>query len=188
MPRKLLRRLLPDPKRIREHRLLGWMGERLHHPRLWHVSRVGIALGAAIGVFVGLLVPIGQILLAAIVAIALRANLPMAVVGTFVTNAFTFAPIYYFAYRFGLVLLGESQPVETSLALDQDTQGLAAWLSMWFDKISKMGMPLFVGLLTLACCAAPVCYFGISWLWRGHTAHAWRQRAGAKHSLKQKEP
>ncbi len=55
-----------------------WMGPVLHHPRLWHVNRRGIALGLSIGVFFGLLIPVAQILFAATAALLLRANFPAA--------------------------------------------------------------------------------------------------------------
>ena len=106
MPRKLLRRLLANSRAIREHRLLGWFGPALHHPRIWHVSRQGISLGVAIGVFFGVMVPIAQIPAAAAAAIVLRANLPAAALSTLVTNPLTFAPIYYLAYRIGTMLSG----------------------------------------------------------------------------------
>jgi hypothetical protein len=63
------RRYLPEPHTLREHRMLRWIGPALHHPRLWHVNRRGIALGIAIGVFFGLLIPVLQIVVAAGAAI-----------------------------------------------------------------------------------------------------------------------
>ena len=48
-----LRGLLPAPDTLAQNRWLRWLGPALHHPRLWHMSRRGIALGAAIGVFFG---------------------------------------------------------------------------------------------------------------------------------------
>lgn len=83
------------------------MGPVLQHPRLWHVSRRGIALGVALGMFFGLLLPIAQIPMSAAVAVALRANVPAAVASTFVSNPVTFGPIYYAAWRLGSAVLGE---------------------------------------------------------------------------------
>ena len=65
------------------------MGPILQHPRLWHVSRRGIALGVALGLFFGLLLPIAQIPMSAGVAVALRANVPAAVASTFSCPACT---------------------------------------------------------------------------------------------------
>lgn len=178
MPRKLFRRLMPHPQTVREHRVLAWMGPMLHHPRLWHVSRDGIALGAAIGLFFGIIIPFGQIPAAAICAIAMRANLPMAVAGTFVTNPFTFAPIYYGAYRFGLWLLGDDTAnVIDIAALSEGAPSAALWIQGWIDRIIGMGKPLIVGLVVVSTVVALLSYFGINWFWRIHTLRAWRRRS-----------
>jgi hypothetical protein len=177
MPRKLLRRFLPDPHRIRKHSLLAWLGPRLHHPRLWHVSREGIALGAAAGCFFGLLAPIAQIPLAAVAAIALRGNVPMAAATTFITNPFTFAPIYYAAYRLGLLLTGVRQSsTATKSVFDADAHGFAEWLQVWFEYIVGLGKPLFIGLFVLASVFSVACYFSINLLWRALTRRAWHRR------------
>ncbi len=162
---------------MREHRLLAWMGSSLHHPRLWHVSREGIARGAAIGFFFGFLVPIGQIPLAAIAAFALHANLPMAIATTLITNPFTFAPIYYFAYRVGLLLTGAEQvPMIDAHVFDADTQQVAGWFDLWSDRVVRLGKLLFIGLVVLACSSAAISYFAIGWLWRVLTMREWRRR------------
>jgi uncharacterized protein (DUF2062 family) len=175
--RKLFRRILPNARNIKQSKMLAWMGASVHHPRLWHVSREGIARGAAIGLFFGLLVPFGQMPLAAGVAFLLHANLPMAVAGTFVTNPFTSAAIYYFAYRLGLLLIGaDSVPVIDASLLHDDPQQVGGWFDVWSERIVRLGKPLFVGLFTLASISALLSYFGISWLWRVLTIRAWRGR------------
>jgi uncharacterized protein (DUF2062 family) len=181
MPRKLLRRFLPDPHRIRKHSLLAWLGPRLHDPRLWHVSREGIAVGAAVGGFFGLLLPIAQIPMAVIAAIALRGNVPMAAAITLITNPFTFAPIYYVAYRLGLLLTGAQQSATaTTSVFDADPHGLIEWVRVWFDYIVGLGKPLFIGLFVLASGFAVVCYFSINFLWRVLTRRAWHGRSARR--------
>jgi len=178
MPRKFLRRLLPNPQRVREHRLLAGLGSALHHPHLWHISREGIARGAAIGGFFGLIAPLAQIPLAAIFAIFFRANLPMAVAGTLITNPFTFAPIYLFAYKVGLFLTGNKKAAGvTPDSFDATAAETGGWLSSWIETIAGFGKPLFIGLFVLACMYALLNYFGINWTWRLLAQRAWRQRS-----------
>ena len=102
-----LRRLIPTRESLQHNRWLRWLGPALFHPRLWHMSRRGIALGAAIGVFFAFLIPIAQIPLSAALAVALRANIPAAVAATLVNTPVTFPPVYYAAWRTGSWLLGE---------------------------------------------------------------------------------
>jgi hypothetical protein len=105
-PMKTMRDWLPSSEAIRANRWLRWLGPALHDPRLWHMSRRGLALGMALGFFFGLLIPLAQIPLSAAAAVALRANVPAAVASTLVTNPFTFGPLYYAAWRVGSAVLG----------------------------------------------------------------------------------
>jgi uncharacterized protein len=181
MMSKLLRRVMPNSQRIREHHLLAWLGPSLQHPQLWHVSREGIALGAAIGGFFGLLVPFGQIPVAAAAAIVLRANLPMAVTATFITNPFTLAPLYYIAYRLGVMLLpgAEQLPLVATVSFDV-VQEVPGWFELWTERTLRLGKPLFIGLFVMACSFSVFSYFFISWLWRVLTMRAWHRRAALR--------
>ena len=101
-----MRRFLPTQDSIKGNRLLRWLGPRLHEPGLWHLNRRAVARGVAIGVFFGFMIPVAQIPAAAIGAFLARANLWVSAIATLVSNPFTYAPIYYAAYRLGGFLLG----------------------------------------------------------------------------------
>jgi uncharacterized protein len=166
MARKFIRKFLPDEQAVQNNRLLRWLAPVLRHPRLWHINRHGIALGLAIGLFMGLLVPVAQIPFSAVLAVALRANLPIAIASTLVTNPFTFAPLYFLAYRIGAVLIGGDDPAVTEEALAGDAETLREWVAFWFDRVTALGKPLIVGLLILASTVAVIAYFGVLLLWR----------------------
>jgi uncharacterized protein len=167
------RRFLPDPHALREHRALRWMGPALHHPRLWHVNRRGIALGLAVGVFFGLLIPVAQILFASVVALLLRANIPAAVASTLITNPVTFAPVYYAAYHLGAWMLGEAH---SGVDLDQVAASSTTGLALWVDRVATVGAPLALGLLTLAMGLSVLMYFAVHWTWRLRIVRAWQRR------------
>lgn len=71
------RRFIPTQESLMNNRWLKWLTPWLAHPKLWHWSRRGVALGVALGVFFGLLIPIAQIPITAAAAVILRANLPV---------------------------------------------------------------------------------------------------------------
>ena len=169
------RRFLPDPHTVREHPALRWLGPVLHQPRLWHVSRRGVALGLAIGVFFGLLIPIAQIPAAAIVALLLRANIPAAVASTLVTNPITFAPVYYAAYHLGEWMLGHAGAVSDA-ELTQMAEHTATGIALWVDRLSSIGAPLALGLATMAAGLSILLYFIVHWAWRLRIVRAWRKR------------
>lgn len=154
---------------------LRWLGPRLHHPRLWHIRRRGLALGLALGVFFGLLIPVAQIPLSATAAVLLRANLPAAVASTLVTNPVTFGPVYYGAYRLGSWILQSNGAHEDVVVLPpaesaQEAQGSATartwgWLVRLWDWVTTVGKPLVLGLSVLASLAGTFVYFSVQWLW-----------------------
>jgi uncharacterized protein (DUF2062 family) len=158
------------------------MGPILNNPRLWHFSRKGIALGMALGVFFGLLIPIAQIPASATLAVLLRANVPMAVASTLVTNPVTFGPVYYGAYHLGEWVLGQDsndmpealKPLETSPEVIDRTWRES--ISHWFEQITTVGKPLAVGLVILACFFGVAVYVVVSLLWVLKTRWSRRQR------------
>ena len=169
-----LKRLLPTRESLDNNRWLKWLGPRLHHPRLWHMSRKGIAMGMALGVFFGLLVPIAQIPLSATMAVLLRANLPAAVASTLVTNPVTFGPVYYGAYKLGQVILLQDDPPPAKLASllpgspdapKDDSQGIVERISNLWVKMGDVGKPLIVGLAVLACVTGFTVYFLAQGAW-----------------------
>lgn len=168
-----LKQLLPTPQALRDNRWLRWMGPVLNHHRLWHFSRKGIALGLALGIFFGLLVPVAQIPLSATMAVLLRANLPMAVASTLVTNPVTFGPVYYGAYQLGKWVLGkEDLPEKKAVKILEKAEASPAekqtWterLRAWLTYLGTVGKPLVVGLAIVATVSGLLIYFLTSALW-----------------------
>lgn len=179
-----LKRLLPTPEAISRNRWLKWMGPVLHHPRLWHFSRKGIALGLALGIFFGLLIPVAQIPFSASVAVLLRANLPMAMASTLVTNPVTFGPVYYGAYRLGEFVLGkralsDRQAVILLEKVEPATDVAKDWrdrIRVWSNYIATVGKPLAVGLAIVATLSGIAVYFLTNALWVLKTRWTRRRR------------
>ncbi len=176
----MLKRWLPDAESIKSNRWLRWLGPALSNPRLWRLSRRGLALGMALGVFFGLLVPIAQIPLSATAAVALRANVPAAVASTLVTNPLTFGPVYYLAWRVGGAILGEpgtEAPPEALTELrptDETAPEDPGWWQRLRDSILGVGKPLLVGLVVMAITVGIATYFGVSFGWRIY--RRWQKR------------
>ena len=178
-----LRGLLPAPDTLAQNRWLRWLGPALHHPRLWHMSRRGIALGAAIGVFFGFLIPLAQIPVSAAVAVALRANVPTAVASTLVTNPITFPPVYYAAWKAGGAILGEAGPAPGMPAADAAPAAAQGnWLQRTWDGLQRVGKPLLLGLVIFACGFGLLVYALVHLVWRAQVClKRWRRmRAAAR--------
>jgi uncharacterized protein (DUF2062 family) len=162
-----LRRFLPSRESIQHSRWLRWIGPTLHHPRLWHLNRHGLALGLALGVFFGLLIPLAQIPLSVAAAVALRANVPAAVASTLVTNPVTFGPLYYAAWRLGRAVLGtpvaegELPPLPEADEPPSDE----SWWQLLQRRLMGVGKPLLLGLALMASAVGLLTYFVVSWVW-----------------------
>lgn len=187
---------LPDPETVRTNRWLRWMGPVLNHPRLWHFSRKGIAMGLALGIFFGLLIPVAQIPFAAATAVVMRANLPVAVASTLVTNPVTFGPVYYGAYRLGKLVLGqEALPEEAALralnkahtVVDTSDKSWPDRMKLWLKQFGKIGKPLIVGLAIVATASGFLVYFLASGAWALRTRWIRRQRV-RKHAKPMRMP
>jgi hypothetical protein len=157
-----LRRLIPKREHLQQNRWLRWLGPYLHHPRLWHWSRRGVAMGVALGVFFGLLIPIAQIPLSAAAAVILRANVPAAAASTLVTNPVTFGPIYYAAYQLGAWVTGHDSPAPP--LVEGQAPAVDDELGFW-ERFRAFSLPLVVGLAIAACTMGLISYGLISLVW-----------------------
>src|SRR5512134_397706 len=118
MPRKHFRRFLPSHESIKRNRYIASFGAALHHHNLWHLNRRSVAGGVAVGMFCGLVPGPLQMLSAALLAILLRVNLPVAAATTWYTNPLTIVPLYYAAYKLGLFVTGGAPDSATAAPLD----------------------------------------------------------------------
>lgn len=168
-----LRARIPSRAQISRNRWLAWLGPWLDQPKLWHWSRRGVAMGVAVGVFFGLLVPLAQIPLSVGAAIVLRVNVPAAVASTLVSNPLTFAPIYYGAYRLGIWITGEKAVPKDLEVIGTDE--IENTLSLW-QRIAALGKPLVVGLCITAVLMGLLSYALISLVWRWRTVTKRRSR------------
>ena len=174
MPRKFFRKYLPDPETVRKHRHIAKFGA-LQHPNLWHLNRRSVAGGVAVGMFSGLIPGPLQMLTAALLAIPLRVNLPVALATTLYTNPFTIGPLYVLAYFIGRFVSGGdgaglSPPPEL-----QWTQ-LGAWIESMLQWSLTVGKPLAIGLVVLSLLLAALGYVFVQCAWRAHVVLAWRKR------------
>lgn len=168
MPKQLLKRLMPDHDKIRTHKSLQIFGTLLHDPNLWHLNRRSVAAGFGIGLFVACTPLPMHMLIAAALAIPLRANLPLAVMAVWINNPFTMVPIYYLGYRLGAYLLGTS-----GLPRASDFDPGIQWLMTEGWDILQ---PLLLGGTLLGVVCGVAGYFAMRLLWRQHVVSRWRAK------------
>lgn len=145
---------MPDPRAILENRHFSVFGTLLHDPNLWHLNRRSAAGAFGVGLFMMYMPPIGQMLMAAAAAIALRVNLPISVALVWITNPVTIPPMFYFAYLVGCWMIGAPSA----------RFSMEFWID-WHNWVAVLA-PLGLGMLVCASACSAAGYFGIQALWR----------------------
>ena len=122
-----------------------------------------VALGVAVGIFVGLTPTVGiqTVLILALVFVCRKVcyfNGAAAMASTYVSNPFTMLPMYYFWYQLGIWFFPGSS---TTINLDPLTEfnGIAGWWNAMCDLGLKVGIPMFVGALITAPFGSVAAYF-----------------------------
>lgn len=115
-----------------------------------------LALGLAIGVFVGFLPCMGvQTWVALPIAFLLGGNKPLAVAGVWISNPVTFVPFYYLCYRVGM----QVAPPETVLNFEEFSQVLRnVDLAGMLEMTWALMVPLTVGGVVLGFPSALLTY------------------------------
>jgi uncharacterized protein (DUF2062 family) len=156
MPKKFIKRFMPNHNVIREHKHLRIFGSLLHDPNLFHLNRRSVAGAFAVGLFCAW-VPIPfQMVLAAALAIPLRVNLPVSVALVWFSNPLTMPPLFYFAYALGTWILGiPERKFHFELSFEWLGSGLAA---VW--------EPFLLGCFVMAVTSSFLGYVIMRLLWR----------------------
>ncbi len=128
-----------------------------------------IALGVAIGIFVGFTPTIGfQTFIAIAVAAAFGANKLATVPMVWITNIVTAPPIYWLCHRIGAGLVGSSKDaVDPVAALPAFEWARMLEFEYWVSVASSVtlfGAELWAGCVLVGFITGTICYFVSRWL------------------------
>jgi uncharacterized protein len=171
---KWLTRHIPTRDTIHQYRVLRPFAPHLRHPALWRMTHRSVPRAVALGLFVGVIIPVMHTAIAAVLAIPLRANVAITAAFTLVVNPLTIPPIYYAAYRIGAWELHHDSTLVNPAAAERFSSELSRLL-FWIHQASGS---IALGVLTLASVSALVGYLGASLVWRGWLSSRWRRRHG----------
>ena len=80
---------LPTRETIQHNRFLRPFAKQLSQPNLWHFNHRSVPRGVALGLGVGVIIPVMHIVVAAVLAIPTRANVLLAAAFTLLVNPLT---------------------------------------------------------------------------------------------------
>lgn len=167
MPRRLFKHL----SRQRHHWKAKWFMKPFHSvlgdTAYWSTNRRNVTRALALGLFIAFIPLPLHILLAALLAIALRVNLPVTLSAVFFTNPLTIVPLYYAAYWTGCHLMG--LPVLHRLPHRTVETLLPVWQGPFWQ-------PFLLGSLVLGLAVAALGYILLGTLWHTTLVHKYYKR------------
>jgi uncharacterized protein (DUF2062 family) len=174
-----IRRHIPARETLHENRLLRPFARQLGKPELWRMHRRSVPRAVALGLGVGIVIPVMHTLLAALLAIPLRANVAVAAAFTLLINPLTIPPLYYLAYRTGLWEM-HANAAMTNPAVAAHFSSELSRLLFWAHEASG---PIALGILTIAIGAAVLGYALTALVWRWWLSLKLRRRRRMREGL-----
>lgn len=166
MPKKFIKKYMPDHHEIKNHKHLQLFGDLLHNPLLWHFNRKSVSGAFLVGMFCAWIPVPFQMLIAAAIAIFAHVNLPLSVALVWISNPVTIPPLFYGAYKFGSWLLGTpAREFHFELSLE--------WLK---TELSLIWEPFLLGCFVIGVTSSVISFVIIRLLWRRHIIHHWKTR------------
>ncbi|TFY96288.1 DUF2062 domain-containing protein [Ramlibacter rhizophilus] len=162
--RHSLGKRMPERDVLAGHPMLRPLARHVLAPWLWHLQHESVARGVAIGFFWAFVMPLGQIPIAVAHCIWWRANIPLSVAATLITNPLTLGFWLWLSYRIGTLFV--SAP---PLVMPRQGTSLLTWMQ-------DVGTPVVLGMGLLAVMFSLGSYALIKLAWRLRVVLHLRQR------------
>ncbi len=172
----------PTRAALERNRFVRPFAHRVLRSDLWRFNRRSVPRGIALGLFVGILIPFAHSVVAALTAVFVRANVPVAIATTWTSNPATWVLIFPAAYRIGDALLhldrltGVAPISETMQSTGSDHL---------LQRLTGAGLETALGLLVLATVLSAVGFVVTSLGWRWWIG---RKRAQRLADMRLREP
>lgn len=164
---------MPTRESMEQNRFIKPFAARVLRSELWRFTRRSVPRGVALGILVGVIIPLGQIFAAALLALPVRANVPVAALTTFITNPLTTPLFWLAAYHVGSFILRIDattfgQPVATALNRPE--------VETWMQWLTGAASITAFGLVVIAVVLAAIGYLASAVGWRMWVAGKRRRR------------
>lgn len=164
--KKFFKKYAPNRDTVKEYKMLNFLGSSLFHEDLWKFNRTSFCKAIAIGLFLGWMPMMFQMIPAAYFAVIFRANLPLSLAGVWISNPITMAPMMYFAYLFGNNVLN-LDPIYSEFKLDSD------WI---MNALGNIWEPLLVGTIIIGIASSIFGYFLMHLSWKIYAYNRLKKR------------
>jgi uncharacterized protein len=170
-----IRAQAPTRESFERSSVLRPFAKRVFHPALWRFTRRSVPRGVALGLLVGifLLIPGVQIAGAALLALPVRANIPLAAAMTFLSNPATTPFILIASVFVGNAVFRLGADVSRVQSLIENNAPLVEWMN-WL--VSSAAPAMLAGLAIISVVSAALGYIIAAFSWRWWLARKWERR------------
>lgn len=171
-----IKRQAPTRESFENSRFLKPFAHRVFHPALWRFTRRSVPRGVALGLLVGifLLIPGVQIAGVALLALPVRANIPIGAAMTFLSMPATTPFILAASVYIGNWLLNLGADSTRFYELIDTHAPISAWLT-WL--LSEAAPAMLAGLAIISIASAVIGYVVSALFWRWWISNKWRRRS-----------
>ena len=145
------RKIIKLKKSLAQAKYFGFIKTRLMHKNLWRFSYDSVAKAFMIGMF-WMMIPMPfQMVPAVFMCVYLRANTPLAIACVWISNPFTWLPIFFTNFIFGSYLLG----------MDVEVVGRHGYAIYVVQHVDQFWKPLYLGSVLGGIILGGLCYCGV---------------------------
>jgi uncharacterized protein len=169
----------PTRESFERSRFLRPFAKRVFHPALWRFTRRSVPRGVALGLLIGifLLIPGVQIAGVALLALPVRANIPIGAAMTFLSMPATTPFILAASVYVGESVLKLSGGSERLYQLIETGASLSQWKDFVWTEAPMAIVQGIAGLAIISVVCAALGYVIAAWFWRWRISNKWRRRS-----------
>ena len=167
---------IPTREQLEKNRWVKPFAKYVLRSDLWRFNRRSVPRGMALGLFVGIMIPLAHFVTAALLAVFVRANIPVALAATFIGFPAFLPFIFYAADKVGGWLLRVDAmtvvaPVSQTMQATETDHLLAL--------LTQKGPTVAFGMFVIATVLASLGYLLSSFYWRWRVSNKRAQRLAA---------
>lgn len=171
-------RQAPKRETFEGNRFLRPFAQRVFHPALWRFTRRSVPRGVALGLLVGIffLIPGVQIIGVALLALPIRANIPLGAAMTFLSMPATTPFILAASVYVGNSVLHLGSSSDRFLSLIENGAPLSAWWAWMTTEAPEVIIEGIAGLGIISIASAIAGYILAVLFWRWWISAKWKRR------------
>lgn len=164
---------IPTREQLERNRWVRPFAHIVLRSDLWSFNRRSVPRGVALGLFVGVMIPLAHFAVATFVAVFVRANIPAALAATFIGFPVIYVALVALAYKLGKLVLHLDamtgvQPIGEAMQQTQTDHLL--------QQMTGAGLETAFGLFVIATILASVGFLATSLFWRAWVARKRKAR------------